>query len=66
MRIPAIEGPNRLNDLLNLVGLTPAPPPLSMGWCVECHRATNRAHGIDAPSVSAGTAAPLDCVTCHH
>jgi mono/diheme cytochrome c family protein len=66
MRIPAIEGPNRFNDLLNLVGFTPAPAPLSMGWCVECHRATNRAHGITAPSVSAGTAAPLDCVTCHH
>ena len=66
MRIPAIAGPNRFNDLLNLVGFTPAPPPLSMGWCVECHRATNRAHGITAPSVSAGTAAPLDCVTCHH
>jgi len=66
MRIPAIEGPNRLNDLLNLVGLTPAPPTLSMGWCVECHRVENHARGIFATSVSSGKAAPLDCITCHH
>ena len=45
------------NDLLNLVGLRPAPPPLTMGWCVECHRREN---------ASRGTHAPLDCITCHH
>jgi len=45
------------NDLLNLVGLRPAAPPLTMGWCVECHRRENATHG---------TRAPLDCITCHH
>src|SRR5206468_1652324 len=35
----------------------PAPPPLTMGWCVECHRVQN---------ATAGRHAPLDCVTCHH
>src|SRR2546426_3876430 len=45
------------NDLLNLVGLRPAPPPLTMGWCVDCHRREN---------ASRGTHAPLDCITCHH
>jgi len=45
------------NDLLNLVGLRPAAPPLTMGWCVECHRRQN---------ATRATHAPLDCVTCHH
>jgi hypothetical protein len=45
------------NDLLNLVGMRPAAPPLTMGWCVECHRREN---------ATRGTKAPLDCVTCHH
>jgi cytochrome c7-like protein/class III cytochrome C family protein len=46
------------NDLLNLVGLRPPQPPLTMGWCVDCHRAEN--------AKSPATRAPLDCVTCHH
>ena len=45
------------NDLLTLAGLRPAPPTLTMGWCVECHRRQN---------ATRGTHAPLDCVTCHH
>jgi mono/diheme cytochrome c family protein len=55
--VGARTGPNLLNDLVHLVGLKPPPPPLSMGWCVECHRTENAARG---------TQAPLDCVACHH
>ncbi len=50
-------GPNLVNDLQNLIGARPAPPQLSMGWCVTCHREQNATHH---------TQAPLDCVTCHH
>jgi hypothetical protein len=53
----ATTGPNLVNDLLNLVGFRPSPPPLTMGWCIDCHRSQN---------ASRGTRAPLDCVTCHH
>ncbi|PYM91865.1 MAG: cytochrome C [Candidatus Rokuibacteriota bacterium] len=52
----ATTGPRLTNDLLYLVGLKPGPPPLSMGWCIDCHREQN----------VAGKQAPLDCVTCHH
>jgi mono/diheme cytochrome c family protein len=45
------------NDLLNLVGLRPEPRPMTMGWCVNCHRDMN---------ARKKTQAPLDCVTCHH
>lgn len=55
--VGASTGRHLKNDLLNLVGFRPAAPPLSMGWCVDCHRAENRTRG---------TRAPLDCVTCHH
>jgi len=55
--VDGTTGPTLANDLLNLVGLSPAPPPLTMGWCVECHRAQN---------ATAGRRAPMDCVTCHH
>jgi Cytochrome c7 and related cytochrome c/Class III cytochrome C family len=44
-------------DLLNLAGFRPAPPALTMGWCIECHRKENATRGAHAP---------LDCVTCHH
>ena len=54
----AQTGPRLSNDLLNLVGLKPAPPPLTMGWCVDCHRKEN--------ATTPGRHAPLDCVTCHH
>jgi len=54
--VGADTGPRLGNDLLNLVGLRAAAPPLSMGWCIECHRQEN----------TRGRQAPLDCVTCHH
>ena len=53
----AATGPRLTNDLLNLVGFRPAAPPLTMGWCVDCHRREN---------ATPGKQAPLDCVTCHH
>jgi len=55
--VGARTGPRLLNDLASLVGLTVAPPPLSMGWCVDCHRRENAVRD---------TQAPLDCVACHH
>jgi hypothetical protein len=55
--VAATTGPSLVNDMLNLVGFRPAPPPLTMGWCVDCHRSQN---------ASRGTQAPLDCVACHH
>jgi len=39
------------NDLLNLVGLAGGGPPLSMGWCVECHKEKK---------------ASVECTSCHH
>ncbi len=54
--VGANTGPSLANDLLNLIGLRPAARPLSMGWCVDCHREQN----------ARGKQAPLDCVTCHH
>jgi cytochrome c7-like protein/class III cytochrome C family protein len=55
--VAARTGPRLSGDLLNLVGMHPPAPPLSMGWCIECHRTQN---------ATRGTRAPLDCVTCHH
>ena len=55
--VAANTGPTLTNDLLNLAGLRPAPPPLTMGWCVDCHREQN---------ATQGRRAPLDCVACHH
>jgi hypothetical protein len=55
--VGAHTGPQLVNDLLNVVGLRTAAPPLSMGWCIECHREQNATRGAKAP---------LDCVTCHH
>ena len=56
-RVGGPTGPSLVNDLLNLVGLKPPPRPLTMGWCVGCHRRENTRPGVKAP---------LDCVTCHH
>ena len=53
----AQTGPSVVNDLLNVAGFRPAPPPLTMGWCIDCHRAQN---------ATRATHAPLDCVECHH
>ena len=55
--VAARTGPRLSHDLLHLVGLRPAPPPLTMGWCVDCHRREN---------ATRGRSAPLDCVACHH
>jgi len=55
--VGATTGPRLVNDLLNLTGMRPAAPPLSMGWCIDCHREQNATRGAKAP---------LDCVTCHH
>jgi cytochrome c7-like protein len=55
--VAASTGPRLGNDLLNLVGMHPPAPPLTMGWCIECHRTQNATRGLHAP---------LDCVTCHH
>ena len=57
MRVGGERGTNLLIDLQNLLGMSPAPPRLTMGWCVECHKEQNRVRG---------TKAPLDCVACHH
>lgn len=55
--VGAETGPRLVNDLLILAGLRMAPPLLSMGWCIDCHRREN---------ATRGTKAPLECVTCHH
>ncbi|MBI1847304.1 MAG: c-type cytochrome [Candidatus Rokubacteria bacterium] len=55
--VGADTGRALVDDLLRLAGLHPPQRPLTMGWCVECHRAQN---------ATRGTHAPLDCVTCHH
>lgn len=49
--VSAKTGQTLSNDLLNLVGLARSSPPLTMGWCIECHRERK---------------ATLDCMTCHH
>jgi mono/diheme cytochrome c family protein len=59
-RMPVVggdTGPSTANDLAYLVGLRPPSRPLTMGWCVECHRREN---------ATRDRRAPLDCVTCHH
>jgi hypothetical protein len=55
--VGANTGPRLVNDLLNVAGFRTAPPPLSMGWCIDCHREQNATRAAKAP---------LDCVTCHH
>jgi mono/diheme cytochrome c family protein len=80
-QVAAVTGQSIVNDLQNLAGIPAAPPKLTMGWCVECHRTANE-KGVGAvqnmasiakPSVviPPGTEhmprnAPLECVTCHH
>lgn len=55
--VGARTGRTLANDLLHVIGLRVPPPPLTMGWCIECHRAENAARGAQAP---------LDCLACHH
>jgi mono/diheme cytochrome c family protein len=72
-QVYAETGQGIVNDLMNLVGIPAEPRKLTMGWCVECHRAAN---SNDLASLSwvqpvpkltrEHPAAPLDCVTCHH
>jgi mono/diheme cytochrome c family protein len=80
-QVAAVTGQSIVNDLQNLAGIPAAPPKLTMGWCVECHRTANE-KGVAAvqnvaelprPSVvvPAGTEnkpknAPLESFTCHH
>jgi mono/diheme cytochrome c family protein len=81
-QVHAETGQNIVNDLKNLAGMPTPPPRLTMGWCVECHRAANDNNlaslsWIEAPApqlaervhLGHGHAlpkAPLDCVACHH
>jgi hypothetical protein len=80
-QVHAKTGQNIANDLMNLAAMPVPGPKLTMGWCVECHRAVNE-KGVQAvqPTPDAwGTAprpataddkkprnAPLECVACHH
>ena len=80
-QVAAITGQSIINDLQNLAGIPAAPPKLTMGWCVECHRTVNE-KGVAAvqnmaalpkPSVvlppgseNTPRKAPLECVACHH
>ena len=80
-QVHATTGQNIVNDAMNLAGMSVPGPKLTMGWCVECHRAVNE-KGVQAvqPTPDAwGTAprpataddrkkrnAPLECVACHH
>ena len=80
-QVHAKTGQNIVNDLANLSGMAIPPTKLTMGWCVECHRAVND-KGVQAvqPVADAwGSAprpptaddkkprkAPLECVACHH
>lgn len=62
------------NDLINLAGAPAVPNRLTMGWCVECHRAANAKDlaslawlGSPPPTLTRQEPrAPLDCVDCHH
>ena len=80
-QVHAVTGQNMINDAMNLAAMPVPAPTLTMGWCVECHRAVNE-KGVQAvqPTPDAwGTAprpataddtkkrkAPLECVACHH
>jgi mono/diheme cytochrome c family protein len=72
-QVHAETGQNIVNDLKNLAGMPTPPPKLTMGWCVECHRAANDNNlaslswiGMPAPKLARKPQAPLDCVVCHH
>lgn len=55
--VAARTGPRLFHDAMSIVGLRKNAPPLTMGWCIDCHREQNR---------TKNTQAPLDCVACHH
>ena len=59
-RMPVVgadTGRQLADDLKRVTGLRPPMRPLTMGWCIECHRRENAQRGARAP---------LDCVACHH
>jgi mono/diheme cytochrome c family protein len=69
-----VTGQSIVNDLKNLALMPNEPNKLSMGWCVECHRAANGGQLASLswipkplPKLSKDKFdAPLECVTCHH
>ncbi len=70
---PQGTGQSITNDLKNLAGMPNAPNQLTMGWCVECHRAANSGNlaslswiAPPVPQLTRVPKAPLECVTCHH
>ena len=56
-RVGGVTGTALSDDLRRVAGLHPPARPLTMGWCIDCHRDEN---------AKRGTKAPLDCVVCHH
>ena len=71
---PMGTGQHPINDLMNLAGIPAPPNKLSMGWCVECHRAANSNNlaslawiGQPVPVLKKSQPkAPLEGLTCHH
>jgi Class III cytochrome C family. len=69
-----VTGQSLLNDMKNLALMPNEPNKLSMGWCVECHRAANGGQLASLtwmpkplPKLSKDKFnAPLECITCHH
>ena len=69
-----VVGQTLLNDMKNLALMPNEPNKLTMGWCVECHRAANGGQLASLtwipkplPKLSKDKFnAPLECVTCHH
>jgi mono/diheme cytochrome c family protein len=55
--VGAQTGQSLVHDLKSLIGFRKGSPPLTMGWCIDCHREQNATRGMRAP---------LDCVACHH
>jgi len=72
-QVAAQTGQSIVNDLLNLTGMPVPPVKLTMGWCVECHRAANTGTLGQVtwlqptPTLKQkDVKAPLECVNCHH
>jgi mono/diheme cytochrome c family protein len=69
-----VTGQTLVNDLKNLALVPNEPNKLTMGWCIECHRAANGGQLASLswipkplPKLSKEKFnAPLECVTCHH
>ena len=73
-QVAAKTGQDIVNDLKNLTGMPVPPPKLTMGSCVECHRAANAGAltslswiGQPVPTLKKkDVRAPLECINCHH